>query len=195
MRPTNKSMKRLSLYLFLILFTFQTPSQADDIRDFQIEGMSVGDSLLTYLDKKFIKENTDYFYSVKKYGTVSIYKSKEYDRIQFTYDTTDENFEIHGIAAVLTFHNDIKGCKKKMNEVLNDVESIFGNNVDKQTGSEKRREDKTGKSIMYYNDFQFSDQSAINIYCTDWSKEITDKNNWSDELKISLYSVEFANYL
>ena len=35
-------MKRLSLYLFLILFTFQTPSQADDIRDFQIEGMSVG---------------------------------------------------------------------------------------------------------------------------------------------------------
>ena len=84
---------------------------------------------------------------------------------------------------------------KKMNEVLNDIESMFGNNVDKQTGSQKRREDKIGKSIMYYNDFQFSDQSAINIYCTDWSKEITDKNNWLDELKISLYSVEFANYL
>jgi len=35
-------MKRLSLYLFLILFTLQTPSWADDIGDFQIEGMSVG---------------------------------------------------------------------------------------------------------------------------------------------------------
>jgi hypothetical protein len=34
-------MKRLSLYLFLLLFTLQTPSLADDIRDFQIEGMSV----------------------------------------------------------------------------------------------------------------------------------------------------------
>ena len=89
----------------------------------------------------------------------------------------------------------LKAAKKKMNEVLNDIESMFGNNVVKQTGSQKRREDKIGKSIMYYNDFQFSDQSAINIYCTDWSKEITDKNNWLDELKISLFSVEFANHL
>jgi len=48
MRPTNKSMKRLSLYLFLILFTLPTPSQANDIRDFQIEGLSIGDSLLNY---------------------------------------------------------------------------------------------------------------------------------------------------
>ena len=187
-------MKKL-LAIIILSLCFTTPSQADDIRDFQIEGMSVGDSLLTYLDKKFIKENNEYFYSVKKYGTATIYNSKEYDRVQFTYDTTDENFEIHGIAAVLTFHNDIKGCKKKMNEVLNDIESMFGSNADKQTGSAKRRQDKSGKSIMYYNDFQFSDQSAINIYCTDWSKEITDKNNWLDELKISLYSVEFSNYL
>ena len=64
-------MKKLLAIVVLGLFLI-TPSQADDIRDFQIEGMSVGDSLLTYLDKKFIKENTDYFYSVKKYGTVGI---------------------------------------------------------------------------------------------------------------------------
>ena len=52
-------MKRLSLYLFLffILFTPQTTSQADDIRDFEIEGMSVGDSLLDFFTKKEIKES------------------------------------------------------------------------------------------------------------------------------------------
>ena len=49
-------MKKLSTYLFLILFSFQTPSQADDIRDFQIEGMSIGDSLLDYTSEKEIKE-------------------------------------------------------------------------------------------------------------------------------------------
>ncbi len=37
------------LGLFLI-----TPSLADDIRDFQIEGMSVGDSALDYFSKKKI---------------------------------------------------------------------------------------------------------------------------------------------
>ena len=58
MRLINKPMKRLSLYLFLILFTLQTPSQADDIRDFQIEGMSVGDSLLDYINKEDRKKKT-----------------------------------------------------------------------------------------------------------------------------------------
>ena len=47
-------MKKLSLYLFLLLFTLQTPSQADDIRDFQIEGISVGDSLLDYFSEEEI---------------------------------------------------------------------------------------------------------------------------------------------
>ncbi len=49
-------MKKLSTYLFLLLFSFQTSSQADDIRDFQIEGMSVGDSLLDYFSAEIIEE-------------------------------------------------------------------------------------------------------------------------------------------
>ena len=49
-------MKKLSAYLFLILFSFSAPSFADDIRDFQIEGMSIGDSLLDYMSKDEIKK-------------------------------------------------------------------------------------------------------------------------------------------
>jgi len=44
-------MKRLLLILILT-FSFQTWTKADDIRDFQIEGMSVGDSLLDYFNEK-----------------------------------------------------------------------------------------------------------------------------------------------
>ena len=50
-------MKKLSTYLFLILFSFSAPSFADDIRDFQIEGMSVGDSLLDYFNEEEINNN------------------------------------------------------------------------------------------------------------------------------------------
>ena len=64
---TNKLMKRLSLYLFLILFTLQTPSQADDIRDFQIAGMSIGDSALDYFTKSEIKENIMDYYENRGY--------------------------------------------------------------------------------------------------------------------------------
>jgi len=41
-------MKKLLAILVLGLF-LTTPSQADDIRDFQIEGISIGDSLLDYM--------------------------------------------------------------------------------------------------------------------------------------------------
>ena len=40
-------MKKL-LAVIILVFTLQTPSQADDIRDFQIEGMSLEDSLLKF---------------------------------------------------------------------------------------------------------------------------------------------------
>ena len=43
------------LAILILAFTLQTPSQADDIRDFQIEGMSIGDSLLDYFDKERIE--------------------------------------------------------------------------------------------------------------------------------------------
>ena len=49
-------MKKLSAYLFLILFGFSALSFADDISDFQIEGMSIGDSLLDYYDEEKLKK-------------------------------------------------------------------------------------------------------------------------------------------
>ena len=49
-------MKRFLAILVLGLFLI-TPSWADDIRDFQIEGMSVGDSLLDYFSEEKIKDN------------------------------------------------------------------------------------------------------------------------------------------
>ena len=62
-------MKKLSTYLFLILFSFQASSLADDIRDFQIEGISLGDSMLDYASReRIIKEKEDGFmYPNKKF--------------------------------------------------------------------------------------------------------------------------------
>ena len=49
-------MKRLLLILILTL-SFQSWTKADDIRDFEIEGMSIGDSLLKYVSLDEIKKN------------------------------------------------------------------------------------------------------------------------------------------
>ena len=92
-------MKKLSTYLFLVLFSFSTPSFGDDISKFQIEGMSIGDSLLDYFSKKQIINNkVDYsyknndFYAVKFDNLIS---SETYDGGEVYLKTNDENYIIY----------------------------------------------------------------------------------------------------
>ena len=49
-------MKRLIL-IFILTLSFQSWTKADDIRDFQIEGMSIGDSLLEFFNEKIINKD------------------------------------------------------------------------------------------------------------------------------------------
>ena len=49
-------MKRLLLILILTL-CFQTLAKADDIKNFQIEGMTIGDNALDFFNKKEINNN------------------------------------------------------------------------------------------------------------------------------------------
>ena len=60
-------MKKLLGMLVLGLFLI-TPSQADDIREFEIEGMSIGDSALDFFSESEIKNNMRYMYKSKKYA-------------------------------------------------------------------------------------------------------------------------------
>ena len=50
-------MNRLLLILILTL-SFQTLVKADDIKDFEIEGISIGDSALDYFNKKQLDDKS-----------------------------------------------------------------------------------------------------------------------------------------
>ena len=49
---------RVFIAVLVLIFSFQSWTKADDIRDFEIEGMSIGDSLLDYHSKEIIKGYT-----------------------------------------------------------------------------------------------------------------------------------------
>ena len=55
---------KILLTLFVLLFSSSV--LAEDISDFQIEGMSIGDSLLDYLTKNEIEESKSDFYPNSK---------------------------------------------------------------------------------------------------------------------------------
>ena len=101
-------MKKLSTYLFLLLFSFSATSFADDIRDFQIEGMSIGDSLLDHFSESEIKNASKKNYpGDKKFFNIfynHLEQFKVYDQVQILLKTGDKKYEIHGITGAINFN-------------------------------------------------------------------------------------------
>ena len=114
-------MKKLLGILVLGLFLI-TPSWADDIRDFQIEGISIGDSLLDFMNESEIKNKSNeiHYYKSRKY-VYYFYPSldflKTYDALQVTVKGNDKDYKIYGLDGVINFRNDINSCHKKQNEI------------------------------------------------------------------------------
>ena len=52
---------KIFLSILLLIFSFQSWSKADDVSEFEIEGMSIGDSALDFVKK-------DYLLAHKKIG-------------------------------------------------------------------------------------------------------------------------------
>ena len=90
---------RIFISFLILILNFQSWAKADDIRDFEIEGISIGDSLLEHLNKDFIKKKSSYVkINKKKFKEYKkIYKDKDnklYDRIALYYKSDDQNYTI-----------------------------------------------------------------------------------------------------
>ena len=75
---------RVFIAVLILIFNLQSLTKADDIRDFEIEGMSIGDSLLDHVNKSELKEFV-FPYSKKTFKGVIFHNlSNDYDAIQFS---------------------------------------------------------------------------------------------------------------
>ena len=185
-------MKNILAILILIL-TFQTPSQADDIQDFQIEGISIGDSALDFMSKKEIieaEENATLYENKKFLIIFASLNSEIYEDLQITYKPDDQKYLIHAIDGVLYFPNNIKGCRKKMKEVVKEIEVVLTNTI-KSEENYPHQFDKSGKSMTYGVQFKPESGGVIDAYCTDWSDVLSKKHGWDDSFKVFVGSAEF----
>ena len=185
-------MKRLSLYLFLILFTLQTPSQADDIRDLQIEGMSVGDSLLDYFsEEEIIKEKLNpenvKIYAHKKSKTFAqvgfssghghVFNTYKY--LQIMVKNNDKNYIIHGISGKIfeDYDKNIETCYYHQDKIIKEFKEEFTDIKSQSTEIIKHTADKSGKSTVRQAAFFFKNSDVISVECYYWHKGIF-KNNF-----------------
>ena len=170
-----------------------TPSQADDISDFEIEGMSIGDSLLHFMSKKEIieAEKKSSTYENKKFLIIfASLNSEIYEAIQITYKPDDQKYLIHAIDGVLYFPNNIKGCRKKMKEIVKEIEVVLSNTI-KSEENFPHEYDTSGKSMTYGVKFKIESGGVIDAYCTDWSDELSKKHGLQDSFKLFAGSAEF----
>ena len=186
-------MKKFLAILVLGLLFLSAPSYADDIRDFEIEGVTIGDSLLDYMSEEEIKENVGFVYEDKKF-TVSVYnKSSEiYDEVGIEYKSKDKTYKIHGVQGMIFFENNIEGCYKKQDEIEKEISSMFN----------KIKKDDRGILVLHFKGeaaegstfkpitFDFNTGDTISITCY-YLTDTPQKNN----LKVTMTSNELRKYL
>ena len=191
-------MKKLSTYLFLILFSFSAPSFADDIRDFQIEGMSIGDSALNYFSKKEIKDNANInYYTNNKYTPVEFFQLssfKTYDSVGLRYKTDDKKYIIVGISGTLFCEKNIEKCNKKQKEIDLEISNMF-ENAQKDVHKNKHTADKSGKSTTSQINYWFKSKEVVSIELIDWSEKITNEKGWTDNVSVLFYTSDFAQWI
>ena len=188
---------RIFISVLILIFSFQSWTKADDIRDFEIEGMSIGDSLLDHYNESELKQellNKFYYPRSKEFFQIALYtKNKsDYDFVQFHLKDKDDNYEIYSLTGVIDFDNNIESCLKEMNEIRNEVNKIF-ESAKKMDGG-KNTHGMDSESFVY-EFFYDLNNGQIYLACYDWSEKITNEKGWRDNFKLSIDSKEFMDWL
>ena len=190
------SMKRLLLILILT-FSFQSLTKADDINEFEIEGMSVGDSLLDYFNEEEIKSfRRDDFPGSKKFYQLTIRSSKlkTFDALTNGFKSNDKNYIIHSLGGALEFPNDIDGCLKKKDEIFSEIKELFSDVSKSKSYTRKQDEDTTGESKFHSTDFNFYTGESVRIMCIDFGNKF-EQNGYIDNLRVFISSSVYRNWI
>ena len=200
-------MKRLLLILILT-FSYQSWTKADDISDFQIEGISIGDSLLDYFDEDLIKEemNTDSVFIYKNnefidigIGSTNAFPLKKnleiYEDVGITLKPNDTKYKIYAIDGRILCE-DLNVCLSQKKDIKSELISFFVINTVHEDLNSSHEFDKTGNSKTYMTIFRFkSHKSIVRIIVTDWSNEMTNNYSYSDNIKVEILGEELVKFL
>ena len=190
---------RIFLSVLILIFSLQSCSKADDISDFEIEGISIGDSLLDFMNLKKIKEKINsysdkgYIYKSKKYYALTFDRSEFnsnfelYDQVQFHFKDKDNSFTIESIAGIKLYKNNIDQCYSFLELREKEADEIFSNF--EKTESSRTNEGKINRLLGYF--YEFLDKSTIYIACEDWTNE----SNIADGFVLVLNSSAHQNWV
>ena len=182
---------KIYLSVIILIFCLQSWTKADDISEFQIAGISIGDSLLDFYSEKEIEKfyNYDDLPSDMKFR-IADYENKtgQYDGLQFFYKPEDKKFIIHSVSGHVYCYSNNE-CNKILEQIKSDMSKSLGN-LEFKKNTYKHFDDKSGKSIgtVY---FLNTNNGTLDVDYINWSK----KMNYTDNVSVSLNTNEVIDWL
>jgi len=203
-------MKKLLLLLFSMLLFSSATVFADDILDFEIEGISIGDSLLDYMTEGEILEEIErtknrHIYMDEPYKYASVYLRKDfptYSWISFyvknnatnQYVTnSNEKYTILSIRGFLPYIEDFNNCIAKRDEITEILSIMFPNST-KVENLSSHSLDPSGNSITDAISLNLDSGDQAQIICSNWEETFRIKNNYSEGLSVLLATKELTEW-
>ena len=191
------------IIILIFLLNLQSLTKANDISDFEIEGFSIGDSLLDYFSKsnleKELRSEFSFKYKDNRFVGVGVGQTDEFpllkkldqfDEVTITIKPNDKKYLVHGISGEMLCYNNIDKCRSVKDQIINDLKENF-TEIEVDSWELDHPDDKTGKSTVYGNDLK-SDNLNFNI-----SVSIYDMSDdkYNDSVKLSIKTVELDNFI
>jgi hypothetical protein len=193
---------RIFIAVLVLIFGLQSLAKSDDISDFQIEGMSIGDNLLTHINIKTIKNSRKYTYNSNKFYSMDLILDKfnTYYAVQVHLKKDDKKYQIYGLSGAIKFGKagiyypkSKDECKKQMHTIENTIDEMFSD-ADKDVIGEYNNESYDPKAIK--NDIYYSlDSGEVFLQCVTYSKKFKKKEYLFDNLRVSILTKEFDYWL
>ena len=187
---------RTIIAVIVLIFSLQSWTNADDISDFEIEGISIGESLLKYFDEETILKNPRYDHTNTNWNNdkmfqVRTFEKGPYTEIMFALKKNDKKYIIYGISALIKMEHNISKCHSDIKSIASNLEELFPNAIKSKLIKKKLKVDKSRKSKHRAIYFDFDSGDYVTVECYDWSK----KMGYWDNLRIAIITNEFGDWL
>ena len=190
---------RIFIVALFIFFSLQSWAMADDIREFQIEGMSIGDSALDYFSEKEMEKFYPVYYPASNkfagfevpIGNIATKSFKTYETISFHFKKSDKNLKFVSLIGIIEYPNNLEGCLKQKEKVVQEIRSFLNNSKEE---SYKGGFESESKSVAYISDFKQQD-GQIRVWCSDWDQKTETDKGWIDDFNVAVETVDFKNWV
>ena len=190
---------KIYLIIFILIFSYQSWTKADDIRELEIEGISIGDNALDFFSKDIIDENTSFYTNSKKFFRTTVTPdNNEFNSIQM-HIKNDDKYIVYSIAGLIYYQrtDPKKKCEDMRSKIVGDISTILDNTKKSKIEKDFETNDETGKSYgeAIYFDFKDDYSEYVKVGCVFYGEEFFKKKNWPNHLRLALTSSEFHYWL